>query len=80
MKVSLVVPLAVAAACSGCSKSKEIPPPRCAFADLWQQALKKGANTDKTAQIVYDITGYSFRQKDPLLSLAYDAECKPKGN
>lgn len=62
------------------SKPKEIPPPMCAFADLWQQALKKGANKDKAARIVYDIAGYSFRQEDPLLTLGFDTACKPKGS
>jgi hypothetical protein len=62
------------------SKPKEIPPPKCAFSDLWQKALKKGADKNKTARIAYDITGYSFRQEDPLLTLGFSTECMPKAN
>ena len=60
------------------AKPKGVPAPKCTFSDLWQTALKKGADKDRTAQITYDSNGYGFRQENPQLILNFDLECQLK--
>ncbi|MFV9504831.1 MAG: hypothetical protein AB4911_09730 [Oscillochloridaceae bacterium umkhey_bin13] len=55
-----------------------LPTPTCAFADLWQVALERGAPANAVASIEYDDEGYDFRIRDVNFRLRFDNTCQVK--
>lgn len=50
----------VAGEVSGKPGRRPVPPPKCAFARLWNAAIAQGAPKEAVAQIRYDVRGYTF--------------------
>lgn len=55
-----------------------LPAPTCAFADLWQVALERGAPANAVATIEYDDEGYDFRIRDVNVRIQFDSACQVK--
>ncbi len=53
-----------------------IPAPVCDFADLWAEAIERGAPEDAVAVIRYDENGYSFMIQGTSITLNFTADCK----
>ncbi|MGQ9910660.1 MAG: hypothetical protein ACUVS2_17685 [Candidatus Flexifilum sp.] len=50
--------------------------PACSFAELWAQALTRGAPAEAVASIHYNASGYDFVISG-VISLRFDSRCKP---
>ena len=61
---------------------KEVPDPKCSFADLWKTAIAKGAPQGAVASITYkadsstEKPAYEFVVRDTKVDLNFDADCK----
>jgi hypothetical protein len=58
------------------SSNKYIELPRCSFAQLWKDALAKGAPSDVVAIIRYTHKGYEFQANGREFKVYFDMDCK----
>jgi hypothetical protein len=55
-------------------------PPKCSFAQLWKEAIAKGAPSDVVAIIRYDSKGYTFKANGRDFEIFFDKDCSASSN
>ena len=58
------------------SSDDYVEAPKCAFGQLWKDAIAKGAPTDVVAIIEYDKAGYKFKANGKNFEASFDMGCK----
>ena len=56
--------------------SPVIPPPTCAFSELWRIALQQGASKDAVASIDYGPDGYRFSIRGTSTQFRFGSDCQ----